>query len=66
MDICDSIRPEFDQVPTSHEPLFGLAIQVIKLCYILPTHKFHISALEQEEDGQNFMTISDDNTLLVT
>ena len=37
LDICDSIRLEFDQVPTSCEPLFGLATQVIKVCHTLPT-----------------------------
>ena len=37
LNICDSIRSEFDQVSTSCEPLFGLAIQVIKVCHTLPT-----------------------------
>ena len=37
LDICDSIRLEFDQVPTSCEPLFGSAMQVIKLCHTLLT-----------------------------
>ena len=38
LDNCDSIRSEFDQVPTSCEPLFGSATQVIKVCHTLPTH----------------------------
>ena len=38
LNICDSIRSEFDQVPTSCEPLFGLATQVIKVCHTLPAH----------------------------
>ena len=38
LNICDSIRSEFDQVPTSCEPLFGSATQVIKVCHTLPTH----------------------------
>ena len=38
LDICGSIRSEFDQVPTSREPLFGLAKQVIKVCHTLPTY----------------------------
>ena len=38
LNICDSIISEFDQVPTSCEPLFGSATQVIKVCHTLPTH----------------------------
>jgi len=38
LNICDSIRLEFDQVSTSCEPLFGSATQVIKVCHTLPTH----------------------------
>ena len=38
LNICDSIRSEFDQVPTSCEPLFGSATRVIKVCHTLPTH----------------------------
>ena len=38
LNICDSIRSEFDQVPTSCEPLFGSATQVIKVCHTLSTH----------------------------
>ena len=37
LDICDSKRSEFDQVPTSYEPLFGSATHVIKVCHTLPT-----------------------------
>ena len=32
-----SIRSGFDRVPTSCEPLFGLATQITKVCYTLPT-----------------------------
>ena len=38
LDIYDSIRSEFDQVPTFCEPLFGSATQVIKVCHTLSTH----------------------------
>ena len=38
LNICDSIRSEFDRVATSCEPLFGSATQVIKVCHTLPTH----------------------------
>ena len=37
LDICDSIRSEFDQVPTSCKPLFGSAAHVIKVCHTLST-----------------------------
>ena len=38
LNIYDSIRSEFDQVPTSCEPLFSSATHVIKVCHTLPTH----------------------------
>ena len=37
LNICDSIRSEFDQVPTSCKPLFGSAAHVIKVCHTLST-----------------------------
>ena len=37
LNIYDSIRSEFDQVPTSRKPLFGSAMQVIKVCHTLLT-----------------------------
>ena len=39
LDICDSIRSEFDQVPTSCEPLFGSTIQVIR-CILLGAPRY--------------------------
>jgi hypothetical protein len=38
LNISDSLRLKFDEVPTSCEPLFGSATQVIKICRTLPTH----------------------------
>jgi hypothetical protein len=57
LNIIPSIRLGFDRVPISCEPLFGLATQVTKVCYTLPTHETPHISLRVGRRRSKFLTM---------